>query len=290
MKIGLQIPNYTWPGGPELGPGLAAVARTADEVGFDSIWVMDHFFQIGVIGKVDEPMLESYSTLGYLAGITSRVRLGTLVTGAPYRHPGVLVKQVTALDVLSGGRANLGIGAAWNEREARGLGIPFPSLKERFERLEETLQIAHQLFSGDRTPFHGRHFHLQEPINSPPPVSKPRPPILIGGSGEQKTLRLVARYADACNLFGRMGTDLLRHKLDILEGYCEEAGRPFAEIDKTALFQWDVGKNGRNVSTIVRELEELASLGFQTAIGSVKGVEDLEPLRVIGRDVIPAVR
>src|SRR6185437_3600761 len=173
------------------------------DAGFASIWVMDHFFQIAMMGAPEEPMLESYSTLSYLAGATKRVKLGTMVTGVVYRHPGILVKTVTTLDVLSGGRAYLGIGAAWNEQEARGLGVPFPALKERFERLEETLQIAHQMWSGDRSPYNGRYYQLTDPLNSPQPLTKPHPPIMIGGGGEQKTLRLVAQYGDACNLFAR---------------------------------------------------------------------------------------
>ncbi|HTD77411.1 MAG TPA: LLM class F420-dependent oxidoreductase, partial [Chloroflexota bacterium] len=200
MKLGLQIPRFRWPGGPlQLASTLAAVARAADDAGYTSIWLMDHFFQISSIGKVDEPMLEAYTTLGFMAAHTRRARLGTLVTGVHYRHPGVLVKQVTALDVLSGGRAWLGIGAGWYQRESIGLGVPFPPLKERFERLEETLQIAHRMFRGETEPFYGKHVQLAEPLNSPAPISQPHPPILIGGGGERKTLRLVAQYADACN-------------------------------------------------------------------------------------------
>src|SRR5947209_988979 len=231
MKLGLQIPRFRWPGGPpQLASTLAAVARAADDAGYASIWLMDHFFQISSIGKVDEPMLEAYTTLGFLAAHTRRARLGTLVTGVHYRHPAVLIKQVTTLDVLSGGRAWLGIGAGWYERESRGLGVPFPPLGERFARLEETLQIAHGMWRGDTSPIYGRHFQLAEPINAPPPVSQPHPPILIGGGGERKTLRLVARYADACNLFTRYGQRDLTRKLGVLRGYCEEAGRSFDEI------------------------------------------------------------
>ena len=224
MKIGLQIPNFTYPDGPkELGSKLAEIARTADDVGFSSLWVMDHFFQIGSrdrsmgLGPAEDEMLESYSTLSYLAGITKKVTLGTMVTGVIYRHPGILVKTVTTLDVLSGGRAYLGIGAAWNEREARGLGVSFPPTKERLEQLEETLQIAKQMWSDNNGAFAGKHFQLAETLCSPQPLSKPHPPILIGGSGEKKTLQLVAKYADACNLFARMGVETVRGKLDILK-------------------------------------------------------------------------
>ena len=193
MKIGLQIPNFTYPEGPrKLGSKLAEIARTADNVGFSSIWVMDHFFQIGSrdrsmgLGPAEDEMLEGYSTLSYLAGITKKVTLGTLVSGVVYRHPGILVKTVTTLDVLSGGRAYLGIGAAWNEREAQGLGIPFPSVKERFERLAETLEIAKQMWSNNNGAYTGKHFQLAETLCNPRPISKPHPPILIGGSGKRK--------------------------------------------------------------------------------------------------------
>src|ERR687892_1307178 len=202
MKIGLQIPSFTWPGGPsQLSPRLARIGLAADEAGFASLWVMDHFFQIEMLGKPDEPMLEGYSALSFLASVTKRARLGTLVTGVVYRHPGILVKTVTTLDVLSGGRAYFGIGAGWNERESKGLGVPFPPTAERFERLEETLQIAHQMWSGNVKPYSGRHYHLEEAMNNPPALTRPHPPVMIGGMGEKKTLRLVAQYADAWNLF-----------------------------------------------------------------------------------------
>src|SRR6266849_3330995 len=200
---------------------------------------MDHFFQIASIGKPEEDMLEAYTTLGFLAAHTRRARLGTLVTGVHYRHPGILVKQVTALDVLSEGRAWLGIGAGWYERESRGLGVPFPPLKERFERLEESLKIAHQMWRADTAPIYGKHYQLAQPLNSPPPLSQPHPPILVGGGGERKTLRLVARYADACNFFARLPRADLARKLAKLRGYCAEEGRAFEAIDKTVLTQWN---------------------------------------------------
>lgn len=213
MRIGLQIPSFTWPGGAaEIGARLAQIGRAADDAGFYSLWVMDHFFQIGMVGPPEEPMLEGYSALSFLAAATKRAMLGTLVTGVIYRHPGLLVKTVTTLDVLSGGRAYFGIGAAWNEQESRGLGVPFPALKTRFEQLEEALQIAHQMWRGDRTAYTGTHYQLADPLNSPQALAQPHPPIMIGGAGEQKTLRLVAQYADACNLFARMGNDVLRQK------------------------------------------------------------------------------
>ncbi len=197
-----------------------------------SFWVMDHFFQIGMVGPPENEMLEGYTALAFAAGVTERIRLGTMVTGVTYRHPGVLVKTVTTLDVLSGGRAILGIGAAWNEEEHRGLGVPYPALGERFERLEETLRIAHQMWSGDDSPFAGKHYQLQRPLNSPPALSQPHPPILVGGGGEKKTLRFVAKYADACNIF-EMGVDGVRQKLDVLQEHCETEGRPYGEIEKT---------------------------------------------------------
>jgi F420-dependent oxidoreductase-like protein len=286
VQIGLQIPDFTSPGGPaRLGADLARVARTADEAGFEFISVMDHFFQIGVIGPPEREMLEAYTTLGYVAGCTSRARLLTLVTGTVYRSPGILAKIVTTLDVLSGGRAWLGIGAAWNEAESRGLGLPFPPVAERFERLEETLQICLQMWRGDETAFTGKHYRLDRPINSPQALSKPHPPIMIGGSGERKTLRFVARYAQACNLFP--GPDLAR-KLDVLRAHCEAEGRDYDEILKTCYFVFDVGEKGEQAQQVVDQLGELAEMGFQAAIGAVARVWDVKPLEVIGSHVIPA--
>jgi F420-dependent oxidoreductase-like protein len=287
VRIGLQIPDFTTPAGPSrLGADLATVARTADEAGFEFIAVMDHFFQIGVIGPPEREMLEAYTTLGYLAACTSRANLVTLVTGAVYRHPGILAKIVTTLDVLSGGRAWLGIGAAWNEEESRGLGIPFPPVAERFEGLEETLQICLRMWSGDESPFEGRHYRLARPLNSPQALSPPHPPILIGGGGERKTLRLVARYAQACNLF--QGPDLA-HKLDVLRAHCDTEGRDYDEITKTCYFSFDVGKNGEKAGEVVDQLGKLAEMGFGAAIGMVTNVWDVTPLEVIGSEVIPAV-
>jgi F420-dependent oxidoreductase-like protein len=287
MKIGLQIPDFSFPEGPaRLGGQLSSIARTAEVAGFDSVSVMDHFFQIGYVGAPEQEMLEAYTTLGHLSAVTSRMKLITMVTGAVYRHPGVLAKTVSTLDVLSGGRAWLGIGAAWYEQEARALGIPFPPLAERFERLEEALQICLRMWSDDESPFHGKHYRLERPLNSPQPLSRPHPPILIGGGGERKTLRLVARYAQACNLFP---SPELSHKLDVLREHCEREGRDYDEIEKTCLYTFDVGENGERVGEIVEELRGLAALGVQTVIGSVKDVWRLAPLEIIGREVIPAV-
>jgi F420-dependent oxidoreductase-like protein len=290
MKIGLQIPDFTWPGGPsKLGATLAEVVQTADGCGFEFIGVMDHFWQIQVIGDPEQEMLEAYTTLGFIAAKTSRAKLLTIVTGAPYRYPGVLAKIITTLDVLSGGRAWLGIGAGWNDAEARGLGIPFPPTKERFEILEETLQICLQMWSGERgadRPFEGKHFRLERTLNSPQSLTRPHPPILIGGGGERKTLALVARYADACNLFQ---TPDLAHKLEVLRRHCEEIGRDYDSIEKTCYYSFDVGKDGSRAGEIVEDLRGLAALGFQTAIGGVRNVEQIKPLEILGRDVIPAV-
>jgi F420-dependent oxidoreductase-like protein len=287
VKIGLQIPDFTTAAGPgRLGADLATVARTADDAGFEFVAVMDHFFQIGAIGPPEREMLEAYTTLGYLAGCTSRAKLLTLVTGAVYRSPGMLAKIVTTLDVLSGGRAWLGIGAAWNEEESNGLGIPFPPVAERFERMEETLQICLQMWSGDESPYHGRHYRLERPLNSPQALSSPHPPILIGGSGERKTLRLVARYAQACNLFP---SPEVARKLDVLRAHCDAEGRDYDDITKTCYFIFDVGEKGEKAGEVVDQLGALAEMGFQAAIGAVIGTWEVTPLEVIGSKVIPAV-
>jgi F420-dependent oxidoreductase-like protein len=290
MRIGLQVPSFTWPGGTAvIGPRLAEIAQTADDAGFYSLWVMDHFFQIRGVGQPDEPMLEGYSALSYMAGFTKQVKLGTMVTGVIYRFPGILIKTATTLDVLSGGRAYLGIGAAWFEREALGLGVPFPSLKERFERLEEALQIAKQMWSGEVAPFDGQHFHLAETLTSPQPISKPHPPILIGGSGERKTLRLVAQYADGCNLFARAGVDTLKHKLEVLRRHCDNVGRPYHEIEKTALDTVHLAPGQMSVDQVIASCRKMADLGFQQIIFNMPNVFDIKPLEVFGKDIIPAV-
>src|SRR5256884_2799183 len=290
MKIGLNIPDFTWPGGPaKLGSTLAQIARTADQAGFQSISVMDHFWQIGRNGPPEHDMLEGYTALAFMAGLTSRVTLGTMVTGAVYRYPGVLAKTVTALDVLSGGRAWLGIGAAWNETESRGLGIPFPPIAERFERLEETLQICLQMWEGTRgseKPFSGKHYQLERPLNVPQAVSRPRPRILIGGMGEKKTLRLVAQYADACNLFP---TPELPRKLDILREHCQAVGRNYDDIEKTSLFTFDLGDNGENLGKVIGGLKWLAGMGIQSVIGHVPKPYELKRLEMIGGKLIPAL-
>ena len=284
MKIGLQIPDFSTPRGPEwLGAELATVARTADDAGFEYIAVMDHFFQIPAVGPAEREMLEAYTTLGYLAACTSRAALLTVITGTVYRDPGVLAKIVTTLDVLSQGRAWLGIGAAWNEQESRGLGIPFPPVAERFERLEETLQICLQMWHGDESPYHGKHYQLERPLNSPQSLSRPHPPIMIGGGGEKKTLRLVARYADACNVFA--GRDEAR-KLDVLRQHCEDVGRDYDTIYKTVYYAFNTSQGAQR---IIDDLGTLAGLGFDAAIGGVVNVWDVSPVEFIGSEIIPVV-
>src|SRR5581483_6492293 len=231
MRVGLQVPSFTWPNGQsQLGDTFGLIAERAEHAGLYSLWVMDHFFQIRGVGPAENEMLEGWSALAFAAGRTNRIKLGTMVTGVTYRYPGILVKTATTLDVLSHGRAYFGIGAAWNEEEHNGLGVPFPPLKERFERLEETLQIALQMWSGDEKPYQGKHYQLARPLNSPQSIQKPHPPILIGGTGERKTLRMVAQYGDACNLFLRLGKDELKRKLDVLREHCAALGRPYEAI------------------------------------------------------------
>ena len=287
MRIGLQVPSFSWPEG--IGPKLAEIGRTADEAGFASLWVMDHFFQIGSVGDVDEPMLEGYSALSYLAGVTERVKLGTLVTGVIYRYPGLLVKTATTLDVLSGGRAYLGIGAGWNERESRGLGVPFPSTRERFERLEEALQIAHQMWSGEVRPYEGEHYRLAEALNSPQALSDPHPPVMIGGMGEKRTLRLVAQYADACNLFTYGGSDVIRHKLEVLRGHCEDVGRDYEEIERTALGTAYLAEEGMGAEDVIGLCQEMSEAGIQHLIFNMPNVHEIKPLVTFGKEIIPAV-
>jgi F420-dependent oxidoreductase-like protein len=286
VKLGLHISDFTWPdGAPRLGATLAEVASTADEAGFERISVMDHLWQIGVIGPPEHEMLEAYTTLGFLAAHTKTAKLLTLVTGVVYRDPGLLAKAVTTLDVLSGGRALLGIGAAWNEEESRGLGLLFPPTAERFERLEEALQICLQMFHNDETPYEGKYYSLARPLNSPLPLSRPHPPILIGGGGEKKTLLLVAKYADACNLFP--GPDVQR-KLDVLKQHCETVGRDYDEIEKTVLFNFDLGEKGERVGEIIEGLRRVAEMGFTVAHGGVRHAWDTSQFEYFKNEIVPA--
>ncbi len=290
MKLGLQINDFSWAGGPaRFAATLAEIARTAEDRGFDRIGVADHVWQHPMLGgpEADEP--ECYTTLAFLAANTSRIGLIPMVTGVHFRHPGMLAKAVTTLDVLSGGRAWLGIGAGHYEEETRGLGIPFPPLKERFEMLEESVQICLRMWSGERgdeRPFEGRHYRLERPLNLPQSLTRPHPPVMIAGDGERKTLRLVARYAEACSL---RPTPEIPRKLDVLRRHCEAEGRDYDSIEKNCAFAFDVGENGEKVGEVIGGLRWLAGMGIETVIGFVPGVYRITPLEVIGHEVIPAV-
>jgi alkanesulfonate monooxygenase len=285
MDLGLHIANFTWSGGSStFVDDFRRTAKTAEDVGFTRLSVMDHVWQIGMLGPPEHEMLEAYTALGYLAAVTERVQLLAWVTAAVYREPGLLAKEVTTLDVLSKGRAMLGIGAAWNEEESVGLGLPFPGTAERFERLEETLQICLQMWSDSDEPYAGKHYQLARTLNSPQSVQRPHPPILIGGGGEKKTLRLVAQYAQACNLFD--SPDLAR-KLEVLRGHCETLGRDYDEIEKTVMGPIDPGPNGENVDATLEHLRDLAALGVthvQLGIGDGSSTDVLE---LIGERIIP---
>lgn len=296
MKFSITVPRFVYAGGDAaIGPEFAALAREADQAGIDTLWVMDHFFQIPMAGDATEPMLEGYSALAFVAGTTERLKLGTLVTGVTYRNPGVLVKTVTTLDVLSGGRAWFGIGAGWFEREHQALGVTFPPTSERFERLEETLQIANQMWSENDGPFQGQHYQLAETLCQPQPVGRARLPILVGGGGEQKTLKLVARYADACNLFASPndeGLANLRHKLNVLRQHCEREGRSFDSIEKTVLgpsptaLAHPMAISPADFPAFVASLEALGIDTYVSAVIDRHSLQELitaaEPLRLAG--------
>jgi F420-dependent oxidoreductase-like protein len=286
VKLGLHLNSFTWPGGDaQLGPTLHKIATTAEDVGFSRLSMTDHVWQISMLGEEDEQMIEAYTALGYLAGVTSRLELLTLVTGVTYRAPGLLAKAVSTLDVLSGGRALLGLGAGWNEQEATGLGLDYASVAERFERLEEAIQICLQMWSPDNGPYVGKHYTLASTLNAPQPVSTPRPRIVIGGAGERKTLRLVAQYADACNIFG--GDDA-GHKLDVLRAQCDRVGRDYDSIEKTAVLPLDTDREG-GLDGLLNRLRALHEVGFGTVHGWVPEVASLAPLEKIGSVVIPEV-
>lgn len=290
MKLGLHINDFTWPVAPDrFGPTLAAIAGAGEAAGFDAIAVMDHVWQHPWVGEPEGPVLEGYATLAYLAAHTDHARLLALATPASYRHPGLLAKTVTTLDVLSGGRAWLGIGAGDYEAEARGLGIPYPPLAERYELLAETVQVCLRMWEGERgdeRPFVGRHYRLERPLNSPQSLSRPHPPILIAGSGERRTLPLVARYADACNL--RPSPEIPR-QLELLRRYCEAEGRDYDAIEKTCPFRFDVGEDGAKAGGLIEKLRWLAGMGIETVFGRVVGDHKIGPIEVVGRQVIPAV-
>jgi len=287
MKLGLHIADFTWPGGPStIAAGLRRIATAAEDTGFTKLSVMDHLWQIHVVGPAENDMLEAYTTLGYLAAATERIELLAWVSAVVYREPGLLAKAVTTLDVLSGGRAWLGIGAAWNEDESHGLGLPFPPTAERFERLEEALQICLQMWSDSEAPYSGRHYTLTRTLNSPQSLQRPHPPILIGGAGEQKTLRMVAQYADACNLFASPD---LAHKLDVLRGHCDRLGRDYDEIEKTVMTDLDPGVDGEKVDALLAELERLGQLGIQHVHGRFPDMAGLRRIELLGERVIPVV-
>lgn len=296
MKLGLQISSFTWPGGAaQIAPTFGRVVTAADDAGFDSIWVMDHFWQIRGLGPPEAPMLEGWTALGYAAALTKRARLGLMVGGVHYRQAGLWAKTATTLDVLTGGRSYLGIGAAWNEEESRGLGFPFPPLKDRFGMLEETLRIAHEMWQGGTgtgTRFDGQYYQAERLLNSPQALSRPHPPIMIGGGGEKKTLRLVAQYGDATNQFG--GPERLVHKFAILRQHCEELGRDYASIERSNLNSIQLTADGRDGSITPSQFVDLlgswAEAGSQHAIVGIKGVHDAKALELIGRDVIPQIR
>jgi F420-dependent oxidoreductase-like protein len=288
MRVSVNITNYSWPDGPAgLGAQLGRVVRAADEAGMDTVWVSDHLIQADPTSTPDSEMLEAYTTLGFLAAQTERVRLGTMVTGVTYRPPALLIKAVTTLDVLSGGRAWLGIGAGYLEDEARAMALPFAPTAERFERLEETLRLAVQMWSGDAAPFEGTHYRLERPVNNPNSLRRPHPPILVGGMGERNTLRLVAQYADACNLFDIPdGGRTVRHKLTVLARHCEAVGRPYDAIDKTLSTRLQPGESP---DEFVRRCTELAALGIDHVVVITAGPWTRDALACLAA-AVPALR
>jgi len=291
MKIGLQIPSFKYPGGTAaIRPKLKEIVTTADESGFYSLWVMDHYYQIkGLFGEAyTDPMLEAYTTLGYFAGLTQKAYLGVLVTGVIYRHPAVLLKMVNTLDVLSGGRAYLGIGAAWYEEEARGFGIHYPSTSERFELLEDNLQLAQALWASDETSFEGRHLSAPAITNNPRPPSGPHPRIMIGGMGPKKTLRMAAQYADACNFFEGAGTENMQKAIETLKAHCETLGRDYDTVEKTSLGTVHLSGDD-TVDGVIRRIQNLSEMGFTHAIFNMPDVYEITPLETFAKKIITAV-
>lgn len=289
MKIGLQIPSFKYPGGTvEIRPKLKEIVTTAEQAGFYSLWVMDHYYQIkGLFGEAyTDPMMESYTTLGYFAGLTEKVYLGALVTGVIYRHPSVLMKMVNTLDILSGGRAYLGIGAAWYEDEAKGLGIPYPSTSKRFELLEDNLKLAKALWSGNETSFEGKYVSAPAITNNPQPLSIPHPRIMIGGTGPNKTLRMVAQYADACNIGDWVGPEKIQAALDKLKEHCENLGRDYDSIEKTCLSTVNLSEKD-TVDGVLTKLKHLSEMGFSHVIFNMPDVYKITSLETFGREIIP---
>ena len=291
MHIGLQIPSFKYPGGTAaIRPKLKEIVTTAEESGFYSLWVMDHYYQIkGLFGEAyTDPMLESYTTLGYFAGLTEKAFLGVLVTGVIYRHPAVLMKMVNTLDILAGGRTYFGIGAAWYEDEAKGNGIPYPPTSVRFEQLEDSLKLAKALWDSDEISFEGKHFSAPAITSNPRPLSTPHPRIMIGGTGPNKTLRMVAQYADACNIGDWVGAKNMQIALDTLQVHCETLGRDYATIEKTSLCTVNLSGNDTVDSTIQR-IRDLSAMGFTHAIFNMPDVYKITPLETFAREIIPAV-
>lgn len=290
MYIGLQIPSFKYPGGTAaIRPKLKEIVTTAEQAGFYSLWVMDHYYQIkGLFGEAyTDPMMEAYTALGYVAGLTEKAYLGVLVTGVIYRHPSVLMKTVNTLDILSGGRAYFGIGAGWYEDEAKGYGIPYPSTSARFEHLEDTLKLAKALWASDETSFMGKHVSAPAITNNPRPLSTPHPRIMIGGTGPNKTLRMAAQYADACNIGDWVGTENMQKALDTLKGHCEALGRDYDTIEKTSLCTVHLSGDD-TVASIIRRITDLSAMGFTHAIFNMPDVYNITPLETFAREVIPA--
>jgi F420-dependent oxidoreductase-like protein len=290
MHIGLQIPSFKYPGGTDaIRPQLKEIVTTAEESGFYSLWVMDHFYQIkDLFGEAyTDPMMECYTTLGYFAGLTEKAYLGVLVTGVIYRHPSVLMKMVNTLDILSGGRAYFGIGAAWYEEEAIGYGIPYPSTSERFEQLEDNLKLAKALWAGDETSFEGKHLSAPAITNNPRPLAKPHPRIMVGGTGPKKTLRMVAQYADACNIGEWVGPENMQKALDTLKAHCESLGRDYDTVEKTTLSTAHLSGDD-TAGSIISRIKEFSKMGFTHVIFNMPDVYKITPLETFEKEIIPA--
>ena len=283
MHLDLHVARFDWAGGPKgIAPGLTRLARTAESIGVRTLSVMDHYFQMDYVAPAEDPMLEGYTALGFIAGVTERLGLRVLVTGVTYRHPGLLAKIVTTLDVVSSGRAELGLGAAWYEREHRGLGVPFPPVSERFERLEEALQICLQMWSGASGAYEGKHYQLTETLCSPAPVSSPRPRIMLGGTGEKKTLLLVAKYADAWNCFG--APEDVAAKIEVLRRHCDTVGRDMREIEISTFLQvTDVS----TTDDVLRSAETFAAIGAGSVMARAMGADPAATLEAV---YAPAVK
>jgi F420-dependent oxidoreductase-like protein len=291
MHIGLQIPSFKYPGGTAvIRPKLKEIVTTAEAAGFYSLWVMDHYYQIkGLFGEAyTDPMLESYTTLGYIAGLTEKAYLGVLVTGVIYRLPAVLMKMVNTLDILAGGRTYFGIGAAWYEDEAIGNGIPYPSTSERFEQLEDSLQLAKALWASDEIAFAGKHFSAPAITNNPRPLSTPHPRIMIGGTGPKKTLQMVAQYADACNIGDWVGAENMQKALDTLKAHCERLDRDYDTVEKTSLCTVNLSE-GDTIASIINRIKELSGMGFTHVIFNMPDVYKITPLETFAKAIIPEV-